>query len=327
MRGSRTSAWTRSRARRSMKLLLGSTEADPPCVSCVGGKLARHTFFDKGSDAEEALAVVHIDLCGQFWVAAKDGSLYFLLLKDRHSRFKWAMPVAKKSDVLWEFQRWLQNGMAEREMRTIVDCLGAQLLGAVDGATGDNSVPATDREEARPHAGAVVGLHGSWPRGPTPLGTRPLGPFALGPNAHRPSLPAPFLAPQPAAPRGPSPSVPLRSWPRGPTPLGPRPLGPSAPPSFLAPWPVAPRPPAPRPLRSWPHGPSPLGPQPLRSSPRGPTRLGPRPPPRPLRSQPLGPSCYCCYYCCYCYCCYYCYYCCSCMLRHYGFASSSRVRS
>ncbi|CAI7784063.1 unnamed protein product [Closterium sp. NIES-53] len=80
-----------------------STRADPPCVSCVGGKPARHTFPDKGSDAEEALAVVHIDLCGPFRVAAKDGILYFLLLKDRHTRFVWVMPVAKKSDVLREF--------------------------------------------------------------------------------------------------------------------------------------------------------------------------------------------------------------------------------
>ncbi|CAI7904422.1 unnamed protein product [Closterium sp. NIES-54] len=43
-----------------------STGADPPCVSCVRGKLAWHTFPNKGSDAEEALAVVHIDLCGPF---------------------------------------------------------------------------------------------------------------------------------------------------------------------------------------------------------------------------------------------------------------------
>ncbi|CAI7828924.1 unnamed protein product [Closterium sp. NIES-53] len=85
-----------------------STGADPPCVSCVGGKLARHTFPDKGSDAEEALAVVHIDLCGPFRVAAKDGSLFFLLLKDRHTRFVWVMPVSKKSDVLREFQKWLR---------------------------------------------------------------------------------------------------------------------------------------------------------------------------------------------------------------------------
>ncbi|CAI7846997.1 unnamed protein product [Closterium sp. NIES-53] len=85
--------------------IIQSTGADPPCVSCVGGKLAQHTFSDKGSDAEEALAVVHIDLCGPFWVAAKDGSLFFLLLKDRHTRFVWVMPVAKKSDVLREFQK------------------------------------------------------------------------------------------------------------------------------------------------------------------------------------------------------------------------------
>ncbi|CAI7839952.1 unnamed protein product [Closterium sp. NIES-53] len=84
-----------------------STGADPPCVSCIGGKLARHTFPAKGPNMEEALAVVHIDLCGPFRVAAKDGSLYFLLLKDRHTRFVWVMPVAKKSDVLREFHRWL----------------------------------------------------------------------------------------------------------------------------------------------------------------------------------------------------------------------------
>ncbi|CAI7861416.1 unnamed protein product [Closterium sp. NIES-53] len=52
-----------------------SANTDLPCISYVGGKLARHTFLDKGSDAEEALAVVHIDLCGPFRVAAKDGSL------------------------------------------------------------------------------------------------------------------------------------------------------------------------------------------------------------------------------------------------------------
>ncbi|CAI5484709.1 unnamed protein product [Closterium sp. Yama58-4] len=149
--------------------------ADSPCVSCVGGKLARHTFPDQGSDADDVLAVVHIDLCGPFRVAAKDGSLYFLLLKDRKTRFVWVRPVAKKSDVLLEFQKWLvlverqtkksvlmlrsdrggeflgktftdfvdgkgivhdltcpytpqQNGMAEREMRTVVESVRTMLL-------------------------------------------------------------------------------------------------------------------------------------------------------------------------------------------------------
>ncbi|CAI7858153.1 unnamed protein product, partial [Closterium sp. NIES-53] len=55
-----------------IKLSVGT---DSPCVSCVGGKLARHTFPDKGSDADASLAVVHIDPCGPFQVAAKDGSL------------------------------------------------------------------------------------------------------------------------------------------------------------------------------------------------------------------------------------------------------------
>ncbi|CAI7798836.1 unnamed protein product [Closterium sp. NIES-53] len=132
-----------------------STGADPPCVSCVGGKLAGHTFSDKGSDAEEALAVVHIDLCRPFWVAAKDGSLYFLLLKDRHTQFVWVMPQAKKlvlmlcSDRGGEFlgkdftdfvdgkgivhdlscpYTPQQNGMAEQEMRIAIESVRTMLL-------------------------------------------------------------------------------------------------------------------------------------------------------------------------------------------------------
>ncbi|CAI7838893.1 unnamed protein product [Closterium sp. NIES-53] len=145
------------------------------CVSCVGRKLARHTFPDQGSDADDVLAVVHIDLCGPFRVAAKDGSLNFLLLKDRKTRYVWVRPVAKKSDALQDFVHWLavteqqtkksvlmlhsdrggeflgkqftdfvngkgivhdltcpytpqQNGMAEREMRTVVESVRTMLL-------------------------------------------------------------------------------------------------------------------------------------------------------------------------------------------------------
>ncbi|CAI5483041.1 unnamed protein product [Closterium sp. Yama58-4] len=155
--------------------LTSASGAASPCVSCVGGKVARHSFPDKGSDAEDALAVVHIDLCGPFRVAAKDGSLYFLLLKDRKTRYVWVKPVARKSDLLREFAQWLvlverqakksvlqlrsdrggeflgkeftafvdgkgivhdltcpytpqQNGMAEREMRTVVESVRTMLL-------------------------------------------------------------------------------------------------------------------------------------------------------------------------------------------------------
>ncbi|CAI7915246.1 unnamed protein product [Closterium sp. NIES-54] len=98
--------------------LESATGTDSPCVSCVGGKLARHTFPDQGSEADDVLAVVHIDLCGPFRVAAKDGSLYFLLLKDRKTRFVWVRPVAKKSDVLLEFQKWLV--LVERQTKKSV---------------------------------------------------------------------------------------------------------------------------------------------------------------------------------------------------------------
>ncbi|CAI7740076.1 unnamed protein product [Closterium sp. NIES-53] len=152
-----------------------STGSDLLCASCVGGKLAWHTFPEKGSDAENALDVVHIDLCGPFRLAAADGSLYFLLLKDRKTRFVWVRPIAKKSDVLSVFEKWLkevewlmsksekrlrsdhegeflgrkftnlvegkgilhnltcpytpqQNGMAEQEMRTVVEAARTMLL-------------------------------------------------------------------------------------------------------------------------------------------------------------------------------------------------------
>ncbi|CAI7879200.1 unnamed protein product [Closterium sp. NIES-54] len=168
----------RSSAKNEVAIGLGlklATGADSPCVSCVGGKLAQHTFPDQGSDAVDVLAVVHIDMSGPFRVAAKDGSLYFLLLKDRKTRLVWVRPIAKKSDVLLEFQKWLvlverqtkksvlmlrsdrggeflgkkftdfvdgkgivhdltcpytpqQNGMAEREMRTVVESVRTMLL-------------------------------------------------------------------------------------------------------------------------------------------------------------------------------------------------------
>ncbi|CAI7755753.1 unnamed protein product [Closterium sp. NIES-53] len=190
--------------------------------------LVQHTFSDKGLDAKEAQAVVHIDLCRPFGVAAKDGSMYFLLLKHRHTRFVRAVSVAKKSDMLREFEKWLvlverqtkksvlmlrsdrggeflrteftnfvdgkgivhdltcsdtqqQNGMAEWEMRTVVESvrmmlphMGVQhhwwhlalqqavwVLGAVDDAAGDDGAPAANWEEARPHAGVSVGLRGA----------------------------------------------------------------------------------------------------------------------------------------------------------------------
>ncbi|CAI7898410.1 unnamed protein product [Closterium sp. NIES-54] len=114
-------------ARQSTRSPLGWTSSRrwaPTCrVSCVGGKLARHTFPEQGSDANDVLAVVHVDLCGPFRVAAKDGSLYFLLLKDHKTRYVWVRPVAKKSDALQEFEQWL--AVTERQTKKSVLMLGS----------------------------------------------------------------------------------------------------------------------------------------------------------------------------------------------------------
>ncbi|CAI7892782.1 unnamed protein product [Closterium sp. NIES-53] len=54
-------------------------------------------------------------------VAAKDGSRYFLVLKDHKTRYVWAYHLAKKSDALVAFQKWLP--MAERQCKTTVKVL------------------------------------------------------------------------------------------------------------------------------------------------------------------------------------------------------------
>ncbi|CAI5501361.1 unnamed protein product [Closterium sp. Naga37s-1] len=129
-----------------------SAGTDSPCVSCIGGKLTWHTFPDKGSDGKDTLAVVHIDLCGPFRVATKDGSLYFLLLKDRKTRYVWVKPVAKKSDVLREFEKWLVvvERQAKKSVLMLCSNQGGEFLGkeftAFEGIVDDLTYPYTPQQ-------------------------------------------------------------------------------------------------------------------------------------------------------------------------------------
>ncbi|CAI7880128.1 unnamed protein product [Closterium sp. NIES-54] len=140
------SASSKGRDDKEASCSLSVSGADLPCISCVGGKLARHTYPDQGFNADNVLATVHVDL-----------------------------PVAKKSDTLQEFVQWLavtewqtkksvlmlrsdrggeflgkqftnfvngkrivhdltcpytpqQNSMAEREMRTVMESVRTMLL-------------------------------------------------------------------------------------------------------------------------------------------------------------------------------------------------------
>ncbi|CAI7888541.1 unnamed protein product [Closterium sp. NIES-54] len=117
--------------------LESASGANLPCVSCVGRKLARHTLPDQGSDADDVLAVMHVDLCGPFWVAPKDGSMYFLLLKDRKTRCggeflgKQFTDFVNGKGIVHDLTcpyTPQQNGMAEREMRSVVELVRMMLL-------------------------------------------------------------------------------------------------------------------------------------------------------------------------------------------------------
>ncbi|CAI7793562.1 unnamed protein product [Closterium sp. NIES-53] len=120
-----------------------------PCVSCVGGKITRHTFPYVGEEEDELLGVVHADLCGPFREAAKDGSRYLLVQKDRKTWYCKTTVKALRTDrggefLSHEFMLFLdekgiihdltcpytpeQNGMAEREMRRIVEAVRTMLL-------------------------------------------------------------------------------------------------------------------------------------------------------------------------------------------------------
>ncbi|CAI5953526.1 unnamed protein product [Closterium sp. NIES-64] len=98
-------------------------------VSATGEVLGRATY--SGLRRRRCAGCLHIDLCGPFRVAAKDGSLYFLLLKDRKTRYVWVKPVAKKSDALQAFVQWL--AVAERQTKKSVLMLrsdrGGEFLG------------------------------------------------------------------------------------------------------------------------------------------------------------------------------------------------------
>ncbi|CAI7805207.1 unnamed protein product [Closterium sp. NIES-54] len=122
--------------------LKSASGADLPCVSCIGGKLARHTFPDLGSDADDVLAVVHVDLPVAKKSDAVQEFVQWLAVTERHTKKSVLM---LRSDRGGEFLRKQftdfvhgkgivhdltctytpqQNGMAEREMRPVVESPG-----------------------------------------------------------------------------------------------------------------------------------------------------------------------------------------------------------
>ncbi|CAI7847225.1 unnamed protein product [Closterium sp. NIES-54] len=116
--------------------LKSATGADLPCVSCVSRKLARHTFPDQGSDANDVLAVVHVDLCGPLrfvqWLAVTERQTkksVLMLHSHQGGEFlgKQFTDIVNGNGIVHDLTcpyTPQQNSMAEREMRTVVESPG-----------------------------------------------------------------------------------------------------------------------------------------------------------------------------------------------------------
>ncbi|CAI7915082.1 unnamed protein product [Closterium sp. NIES-54] len=105
-----------------------SAGTNSPCVSCVGRKLARHTFPDKGLDADEALVVKWL------LVAERQTNKSVLMMRSdcrggflgkAFTDFVDGKSIVHNLTYPYTPQK---NSMAEQEMRTVVELVRAMLL-------------------------------------------------------------------------------------------------------------------------------------------------------------------------------------------------------
>lgn len=74
-------------------------EANFQCEACVYGKHHRLPFNNKRERSDKCGEVIHTDVCGQFQVPSLGGSLYYLLLKDDYSHFRFVYFLRHKNEV------------------------------------------------------------------------------------------------------------------------------------------------------------------------------------------------------------------------------------
>jgi hypothetical protein len=76
------------------------SEANKLCDGCIISKQRRVPFPTKSSfRADEALELVHGDLCGPIKPSTPGGKTMFLLMVDDMSRYMWLIPLSAKSDA------------------------------------------------------------------------------------------------------------------------------------------------------------------------------------------------------------------------------------
>ena len=77
------------------------------CEPCLHGKQHREPFPDRSeSRSNEALDIVHSDVCGKLNTKSLSGAEYFLTFIDDKTRYTWVYILKRKSEVFDKFRKW-----------------------------------------------------------------------------------------------------------------------------------------------------------------------------------------------------------------------------
>ena len=86
--------------------------SNAPCVGCIEGKHQKLSLKSSTHRSTRRGEVIHSDVCGPMSKPSLGGSRYFVTFIDEHSGYKIVIPIARKSDVAAEFQKyhvWLER--------------------------------------------------------------------------------------------------------------------------------------------------------------------------------------------------------------------------
>lgn len=76
------------------------------CISCLQGKQSRIPFPTEGSRAQNALELIHSDVCGPMEVSSLGGARYFVTFIDDFTRKVFIYILTKKSEVFEKFKEF-----------------------------------------------------------------------------------------------------------------------------------------------------------------------------------------------------------------------------
>lgn len=79
---------------------------NPPCETCIMGKLTRLPFPKHSETSTTPLGIVHTDLCGPMRVSSHGGARYFLTFTDEYSRWTDVYFLRNKDEVIDKFKEY-----------------------------------------------------------------------------------------------------------------------------------------------------------------------------------------------------------------------------